>query len=78
VCESLRRTLQPLQIPERIARRPEENLPHIVVHADNFMPLPVEMFGRLRTDQAAATGDKYFHSLESTPLTTVRESSIKQ
>ena len=68
VCEPLGHTLQPLQIPERIACRAEENPPHVVIHAHNFMPLPVEMLDRFRTDQSAAAGNQNFHPFESIPL----------
>jgi hypothetical protein len=57
--------LQPLQIPKRVARRPEEHFSHVVVHAHNFMPLPVEMLDRFRTNQSAAAGNKNFHPFES-------------
>src|SRR5713226_375712 len=65
MCEPLGHTLQPLQIPKRVACRAKENPPHVVVHAHNFMPLPVEMFDRLRTNQSAAAGDENFHPFES-------------
>src|SRR6266550_1966275 len=68
VSEPLGYGLQPLQIPERVARRAEENPPHVVIHAHNFMSLPVEMFDRFRTNQSAATGDQNFHPFESIPL----------
>src|SRR5260370_9573738 len=68
MCESLGYTLEPLQIPERVARLAEENPPHVVVHADNFMPLPVEMLHIFRTDQPAAACDEHLHPLESVPL----------
>ena len=62
------RSLQPLQIPERIARRAEEDRPHVVIHAHNFMSLPVEMLDRFRTNQSTAAGDQNFHPFESIPL----------
>src|SRR6266853_1073573 len=68
VCEPLGDTLQPLQIPKRVACRAEENPSHVVVHADNFMSLPVEMLHSLRTDQPAAACDKNPHPFESVPL----------
>src|SRR5260370_32144930 len=68
VCKPLGHTLQPLQIPERVACRAEENPTHVVVHADNFMPLPVDTLDRFRTDQSAAAGDQNFHPFESLPL----------
>src|SRR6267378_2323790 len=74
VRESLGHGLQPLQIPERVARRAEENPPHVVIHAHNFMSLPVEMLDRFRTDQSAAAGDQNFHPFESIPLLMGRKS----
>src|ERR1700682_6141452 len=74
VCEPLGYPLQPLQIPERVARGAEENPAHVVVHADDFMPLPVKVLGRFRTDQSAAAGDQNFHPFESIPLPMRRKS----
>src|SRR6266480_1177136 len=74
VREPLGRSLQPLHIPERIARRAEENPPHVVIHAHNFMSLPVEMLDRFRTNQSAAAGDQNFHPFESIPLPMGRQS----
>ena len=68
VCEPLGHTLQPFQVPQRVACRAEENPPHVVVHTHNFMPLPVEMLHRLRTDQPAAARDENLHPFESVPL----------
>ena len=67
VCESLRHTLEPLQIPQRVARRTEEHPAHVVVHADDFVPLAVEMLGSFRTNQSAAARDQNFHAFESNP-----------
>ena len=74
VGEPLGHGLQPLQIPERVARRAEENPPHVVIHAHNFMSLPVEMLDRFRTNQSAAAGDQNFHPFESIPLPMGRKS----
>src|SRR6267378_3966573 len=74
MCEPLGHTLQPLQIPERVARGAEENAAHVVVHAHNFMPLPVKVLGRFRTDQSTAAGDQNFHPFESIPLPMRRKS----
>src|SRR6266478_8677960 len=68
MCEPLGHSLQPLQIPKCVACRAEEDPPHVVVHAHNFMPLPVEMLHRFRTDQSAAAGHENFHPFESQPL----------
>ena len=68
VCKSLGQTLQPLQIPKRVACGTKEHPTHVVVHANNFVPLPVEMLDRFRTNQPAAAGDQNFHSFESAPL----------
>src|SRR6266478_3327597 len=65
VCEPLSHSLQSLQIPKGVARRPEENPSHVIVYADNFMPLPVEMFHGFRTNQSAAACYKNLHPLES-------------
>ncbi len=62
VLESLRRSLQPLQVPQRIARRAKKHAPHVVVHADNFMPLSVEVAHRLRPDQSAAACHQNCHA----------------
>ena len=61
VRKPLGRSFQPLEIPERIARGAEKHAAHIVVHADDFMPLPVKVLDRLRADQTTASGDKNFH-----------------
>jgi hypothetical protein len=44
VGETLGRSLQPLQVPLRVARGTEENAAQVVVHADDAVALPVEMF----------------------------------
>ena len=67
VCEPLGYTLQSVEMPERVARRTEENPPHVIVHACNFMPLHVEMLDRFRTYQSAAAGEQNFHPFESIP-----------
>src|SRR5260370_35833018 len=72
--EPLGHALQSLQIPERVARRTEEKSPHVVVHADNFVPLPIEMLDSFRTDQSIAAGDEYFHPFQSIPLPLGRKS----
>jgi len=66
--ESLGHALQPLQIPERVTRGTKESSAHVVVYADNFMPLPVEMLDRLPANQSAAAGDKNLHPSESISL----------
>src|SRR5260370_11435169 len=74
VREPLGHALQPLQIPERIACRAEKDPPHVVVYPDDFMPVPVEMLHRFRSDQSAAPSDKNFHLFESIPLYMSRKS----
>src|SRR5258708_39474331 len=76
VREPLGHALQPLQIPERVARRAEENPAHVVVHSHNFMPLSVEMLYRFRADQSAAAGNNNLHPFESIPLPMGRKSKI--
>src|SRR6266851_4343796 len=57
MCKPLGHTFQPFEIPKRVARRSEENSAHVVVHAKNFVPLPVEMLDRFRANQSAASRD---------------------
>ena len=47
VLKSFRRFLQPLQIPQRVARRSKKLTPHIVVRADDIVSLRIEMGDRL-------------------------------
>src|SRR5690242_21656590 len=61
VREPLGRALQPLQVPQRVSLWPEEHTAHVVVHAGNFVALPVKMFHRFRANQAAASSNEYLH-----------------
>jgi len=66
------RRFQPLQVPKRVAGRAKKNAPHVIVHADNFVPLAVEVFGRFRANQSAATGNKDFHPFDAAPIPVAR------
>src|SRR5438309_10275491 len=61
VGETLRRALQPFQVPECVSGGPEELAPHVVVYAGDFMALAVKMLHRFRTDQTAASRNQYLH-----------------
>jgi hypothetical protein len=63
--EPSRLVLQPLQIPQRVARRAEELSAHIIVDAENFVTQAVEVFDRLGANQSAASGDQDFHRAAS-------------
>ena len=54
VRKALRNALQPLQIPQRVARGPKKHAPHVVIYARDFVPLPVEILDRFGSDQPAA------------------------
>jgi hypothetical protein len=66
------RRFQPLQVPKRVAGRAKENSAHVIVHADNFVPLPVEVFGRFRANQSAAARNKNFHPFDAAPIPMAR------
>ena len=63
--ESLRRCLQALQIPERVARRAKKYAAHVVVHADDFVALGVEVRHRLPSRSATASGHQNLHARTS-------------
>ncbi len=65
VREPLGGVLQPLQVPERVARGAKKHSPHIVVYAEDFVPLAVEMLDRLGADESAAAGNENFHRAAS-------------
>ena len=58
VLEARRDCFQPLEIPARVALGAEEFAPHVVVHADDRVALPVEILDGLRADQPAASGNQ--------------------
>ena len=47
-----------LEIPPRVADGTEKELAHVVIHADDLVPLPVKVLDGLRTDEAAASGNE--------------------
>ncbi len=55
---------EPVQVPERIARRAEENAAHVVVDSEDAMALPVKVRDGFRADQSARTGhqDGFLHA----------------
>jgi hypothetical protein len=59
--EPPRLDLQSLQVPQRIPGCTKKFPPHVVVHAHNVMPLPVEVRHRLGPDQPTAACHQYFH-----------------
>src|SRR5260221_984767 len=61
VREAVASVLQPLQIPQRVARGTEKHIAHVVVHAKHFVPLAIEMPDRLGANQSAASGNQDFH-----------------
>ncbi len=64
VGEILRRPLQALGVPACVAGRAEEDAAHVVVHADDAMPLALEMLDRFRADQPATACDQNCFSLQ--------------
>ena len=73
--ELLGGSLQAIEVPGGVALRAEENLSHVVVDADNAMPLAIEMLDRLRADEPAASRDQYgFHIAPMSPR--VRPASL--
>jgi hypothetical protein len=56
--------LQARKVPGRITSSSEKLTPPIVVHADNPMPLPVEIFRSFRANQPAASSNKRGHHAE--------------
>src|SRR5215472_6632535 len=61
VREALRRALKPLEVPQRVSRRPEQYAAHVVIHAGDLVALPVKMFHGFRTDQPAASRYEHLH-----------------
>jgi hypothetical protein len=61
VREAFAGVLEALQVPQRVTRGAEEYTAHVVVHAENFVALAVEMLDRLGANQSAAAGDQNFH-----------------
>src|SRR3984957_20017034 len=62
VLESLRRFLQPVQIPQGVARGAKKDAAHVVVHADDIVSLRVEVSHGLGPAYPAAACHQYFHA----------------
>jgi len=56
--EIFRGRFEAIEIPERVAGGAEKFAAHVVVNAHDGIALAVKMFGGLRTNEAAASGDK--------------------
>ena len=50
--------LEPLEIPQCVPRRTEEHAAHVVVHADYFVTLTIEVLDGFRANQAAAPSNE--------------------
>ena len=63
VREVSRGVLEAIQVPGRVALRPEEIRAHVVVHAMHAPAQRVKMFDHFRTDKSVGASDEYgFHS----------------
>jgi hypothetical protein len=51
-----RDSLQSLEVPGRVAGLTKKEATHIVIHPDDLITLPVEMFNGFGPDQTAAAG----------------------
>ena len=65
--EALASVLETLEVPESVARGAEEHLAHIIIYAENFVAMAVEMLDGLGADQSAASGNQDFHEVASLP-----------